>query len=321
VSAPTCKDVPINLTDLSTFDSRSTLNYAWNFGNTTTSTNKSPTVTYTTTGAFNVQQSVGYLGVSGCSNTLAKPITVSIPTVPTITASANPICQGETSTLSIAGSYTSIAWVGVSGSTSSVPITAPAKYTVNTTDVNGCASSAFINITAKPAYTPFVVVTDKPTIKVGEQAQLSATLGGDSYLWTPAEGLNNVNIANPIASPLVNTTYKVVAKKSGLCDAQGTIEIKVDTTSPDAPILPPALFSPNGDGINDKWIIPNVSNNSDCVMTIYDGQGSQIFQKKGYDSGPWDGTYNGSVVPAGVYYFVFNCPSANPTTGSVLVVK
>ncbi len=321
VSTPTCKGVPVTFTDQSTADSRGALVYTWDFGNTLISTLKSPSTTYTTVGSFNPQLTISYTGLSGCSSSVTKPITISTPLIPTISASLNPICLGETSALSISGSFSAITWVGVTGSTSTVNVTQSGSYSVNTIDTNGCTSSASLAVTSKPLLTPFVASTDKPILKAGEQAQLSATSGADSYAWSPPGGLNNPSISNPIATPTTTTTYTVLAKKTAFCDAQSKVLISVDTVTDTSnePLNAPLLFSPNGDTINDKWIIPNAK--VDCTMTIYDGRGSQIYQKKGYNSEPWDGTYNGSVVPVGVYYYVFSCSSSTPITGSVLVVK
>ncbi len=47
-------------------------------------------------------------------------------------------------------------------------------------------------------------------------AQLQAT-GGTSFTWTPAAGLNNANISNPIATPAQTTTYVVSSNLTGGC--------------------------------------------------------------------------------------------------------
>ncbi len=47
------------------------------------------------------------------------------------------------------------------------------------------------------------------------------------YTWSPATGLNDPNVANPIASPLVTTTYSVTAD-DGVCPQTGTVTIVVE---------------------------------------------------------------------------------------------
>jgi len=65
-------------------------------------------------------------------------------------------------------------------------------------------------IKAKKGVTLKVTAGSDKTICLGESVQLNAT-GGNSYRWAPVESLNNPNIANPIASPTITTTYSVTA--------------------------------------------------------------------------------------------------------------
>ncbi len=326
-STPTCRGTQINFTDQSTADSRGTLVYTWNLDG-TTSLIKNPTNTniYTNAGPFNPSLTISYSGVTGCTGSISKPITIFAPVVPAIVPGANQICAGETTSLSITGIYSSIAWVGTSGATASVTVTQPGPYSVNTTDANGCTSSNAITINAKPLIDPFVAATDKASIKVGEQAQLSATVGADSYAWLPIGGLSNPVISNPIAKPTSTTTYLVSAKKTGFCDANSSVVVTVEIDG-GADIRPPVIFLPNStNSDNSRWKIPEIELNpsgySDCTMTIYDGHGSEVYQQKGYNNvTSWNGTYNGKAVPEGTYFYVFSCPNLPPVTGSVLVVR
>jgi gliding motility-associated-like protein len=58
------------------------------------------------------------------------------------------------------------------------------------------------------SYTTFLDGFEDVTICPGGQFQLRVS-GGIKYHWTPAEGLNNPNIPNPIAAPPLTTTYLV----------------------------------------------------------------------------------------------------------------
>lgn len=64
--------------------------------------------------------------------------------------------------------------------------------------------------------------------------------GGTLYNWTPATGLNNAHIANPVAQPLVSTTYEVRVTDDSGCSAYGKVDIPLrdsfllaDFTSPE----------------------------------------------------------------------------------------
>ena len=60
-------------------------------------------------------------------------------------------------------------------------------------------------------YTSFLDQIPDVVMCPGGQVQLQAA-GGRSYSWSPAEGLSNPNVANPIASPAQTTTYTVEAR-------------------------------------------------------------------------------------------------------------
>ncbi len=72
-----------------------------------------------------------------------------------------------------------------------------------------------------------------------------------------------------------------------------------------ASIVVPNAFTPNGDGINDVWNIQSLIDFPQCLVSVYTRNGSLVFQSRGYGK-PWDGTYNGSPVPTGTYYYIID---------------
>jgi gliding motility-associated-like protein len=190
-----------------------------------------------------------------------------------------------------------------------------------TAPVSSCNLSAVSsNRVAMDMYPlPAITITAQSgSILKGNSTQLTATVPGNvqSYQWAPAEGLDNSTIANPKASPLVTTTYMLLVTSVNGCQASSGIKITVLT---DIKIY--NTFSPNGDGINDLWEIPGLSDYLDCTVDIYNRYGSKIFHSVGY-SQPWNGTYNNSHVPAGVYYYFVNLHTGKqPYSGNVTVIR
>ena len=316
-TATVCLGTASVFTDQSIFDARATVIYAWDFGDNNTSALKNPSNTYAAAGPYNSSLTVGYAGVSGCSNAIIKPISVAAAVVPVITSAANPICAGESTTLSVAGTFNSIDWNGA-GTGSTLIISKPGDYTVKTKDVNNCPSSGAITITLKPAIT-LTVTADKTSINIGETVQLLAS-GADIFKWSPVSYLDKSDIANPVSTPISTITYQVKGQKSNFCDAVDSVKINVNRGN--SLITPPPIFSPNGDGINDHWKILETDLYPDCTMSIYDGHGSKIYEQKGYNSSSyWDGRFNGGEVPDGTYFYVFVCPDAKSASGAVLVVR
>lgn len=88
--------------------------------------------------------------------------------------------------------------------------------------------------------TASVVTNPNTTICEGATLQLNTT-GGTIYSWSPATGLSNPNIPNPVASPPVTTQYIVTGTNVNGCTAKDTVVITVNpgpaiTTSNDTTI-------------------------------------------------------------------------------------
>jgi len=77
------------------------------------------------------------------------------------------------------------------------------------------------------SYTTFLNGFEDVVICPGGEYQLQLS-GGQSYSWTPTEGLSNPNIANPIASPSETTTYFVEVTDNCSVPFMDTITIFVD---------------------------------------------------------------------------------------------
>ena len=303
-----CTDEEISFTDESQVDARATLVHNWAFGDGSNSSAEDATHAYTTAQTFNASLTVSYQGVTGCSDIETKGITVVTATQPSITPSEPSACPDQEVTLTVSGTFSSVLWSNeATGNETSV---VPGTYTVNTVDNNGCEGQAQVVIAAKEA--PVLAASADPaTVSLGATTQLSAS-GAVTYAWLPAETLDDPSSATPVASPLANTTYRVVGTSPDGCEAFVDILVTVGGFA----AFPPA-FSPNGNGQNDTWVI-GAENNPDCILTIFDGRGRRIFENSGEN---WDGTYQGNAVPEGTYYYVYGCPDQEPVTGSVLVFR
>ena len=58
----------------------------------------------------------------------------------------------------------------------------------------------------------------------------SVEVPGNVYSWSPATGLSDPNIANPIANPSTSTTYTLTVTNSTGCSAEETVNVTVDDT-------------------------------------------------------------------------------------------
>jgi len=80
-------------------------------------------------------------------------------------------------------------------------------------------------------------------------------------------------------------------------------------------------FSPNNDGINDKWNLPFLDQFADCRVQIFNRYGQIVFTSVGYNK-PWDGTTNGRTAPVGTYYYIIDLRNGErPITGYVVLLR
>lgn len=84
------------------------------------------------------------------------------------------------------------------------------------------------------------------------------------------------------------------------------------------------VFSPNGDGKNDFWVVNDLTIVENMQLTICDIQGNVVYlhPDKGYDN-TWDGTStNGNQLPTGTYIYLFhNEENKVVFRGSVTIVR
>lgn len=86
-------------------------------------------------------------------------------------------------------------------------------------------------------------------------------------------------------------------------------------------IVIPNAFTPNGDGYNDLWDIPTLAGYPQCMVSIYNRYGGLIYQSRGYPRA-WDGTYHGSQLPTGTYYYIIDLKNGTPPlSGYVAVIR
>lgn len=83
----------------------------------------------------------------------------------------------------------------------------------------------------------------------------------------------------------------------------------------------PNIFSPNGDGINDTWVIQNLDTYPLATVKVFARNGMQVFETKN-GAKEWDGRYNGKPLPLATYYYVIDLNINQPViAGWVVIVR
>jgi hypothetical protein len=204
--------------------------------------------TTATTQTINVTSSGTYwvdvTNSSGCASRDSIDVTI-IPAPAVDAGPTQTICYVDTLQIisANASNYDSLLWTSSGdGHFNDSTLLSP-YYVPGTTDIaNGSVDLMLTAYAACGTVNSLLVVTistsavayagTDETICSGESVQFSAT-GGTTYSWAPSTGLDDPNIANPLATPAVTTTYTVLV--SSTCGtASDNIVITVDNiTAPD----------------------------------------------------------------------------------------
>ncbi len=108
-------------------------------------------------------------------------------------------------------------------------------------------------------------------------------------------------------------------ERDGDCDGDGIPNYRDAGDNCDvAPFIPEA-FTPNGDGENDFFVIPDAPFFPGNTLSVYNRWGGEVFTMKSYDNS-WDGTNDGTPLPDGTYFYSFDMGiDQEPITGYVYI--
>ncbi len=313
ITGVVCADATNGSATVSTSGGTAPFDYLWTPSGETTAT---------ATGLSGGNNTITVTDADGCVSTEVVTIPAPAPIVldETITSTVCGSAVGEISVNASGGTGTlTYTWVPNLGTTGTITNLIGGTYDLTVEDDNGCTVSQSysvdvlgnLDVEASPS---------SVQIEAGDTVQLFAT-GATNYTWTPATGLSCNNCANPVASPTTTTTYTVVGSDNFGCTGQATVMIIIQTVCGD--IYIPSIFSPNGDGNNDKQCVYG-----GCIATmnyaIYNRWGEKMFETD-LQSDCWDGTHRGKPVNTGTYFYKFYAMLTDGTvvenSGNVTLVR
>ena len=296
----------------------STLTYFWDFGDPASGTVNNSTLTdpahvYINLGPYNVNLEV--TTAQGCiHDTTIVLNTIHPQPQASFTTDFIDVCIGSpflfTSTSNGAdGSISQYHWAMGDGSVRtlssfSYTYADTGTYQVSHYIVNnfGCSSNVATKTVYVNGYPDADAGPDKLMLE-GGQVQITPPNNYPmpvTFAWTPATYLDDPTRLDPIARPPDDITYLLTVTTNKGCSDTSSMFIKV---LKDPPV--PNIFSPNGDGIHDTWVIPYLDSYPGCTVEIVNRYGYLIYRSVGYPT-PWDGKVNGIDVPVGTYYYVID---------------
>lgn len=299
-----CQPFNVNFANTSGGNDVPNLNYAWNFGNGLSDTNKDGITTFNDEGTYTVQ--LISTNPKGCDDTISKQVVV-YP-IPAVSVGTNQdICYGDTIQLTGSGTGSDITYSWSPGetlndSTITNPIAEPLNTTTYsftvTTDKN-CLDSKPLTVTVHQF--PSLTISNDTSIIVGDTVWLVGTASGISaYVWTPSEGLSCTDCPNPVANPMVTTTYYATVSDPYGC---GTItDSLIIEVKNEFNIAVPTAFTP-GSETNNVIYVKGWGIKELLEFSIYNRWGQMVFQTNDIKKG-WDGYYNGVLQNTETYVYV-----------------
>jgi gliding motility-associated-like protein len=194
-------------------------------------------------------------------------------------------------------------------------------YSGNIILTSGTATATMptqINNTVTPA--PLTVtVVNKAKLYLIANPQLTVTYSGfvngdgPSVLTTQPSITTTATVTSPTGQ------YPITA--SGAIGANYTITYVPGVLNVYPVIIIPSAFTPNGDGINDRWEITYLNAFEGAVLQVYNRYGQLVYKSIGYNT-PWDGTENGQAIPSGTYYYVITVgEGSKPMSGYLQIIR
>ncbi|MCB9265881.1 MAG: gliding motility-associated C-terminal domain-containing protein [Lewinellaceae bacterium] len=277
-----------------TLDAGGYAGYLWSTGDTTQIVDVSMGGTYSVT-VFDEQ---------GCSGEASAVVTQDSPPIAMIVAPLPAVCQGESMEL-IADGNGAFEWFDTSGT---LVVTGPESVLVTPETTTGyylfvsnvCGlDTAFIELSILSP--PEVNVGPVPVLQAGEPYTLSAS-GASQYEWIPEAFLSCGDCPGPVVAADSSLTYLVIGTGENGC--RDTARLLIEVLDKDAPLIDPVnTITPNGDGVNDFFVIPELAFYPDHKLSIFNRWGDVVYESRNYQ-GDWDGTYKGRELPAGTYLYV-----------------
>lgn len=278
-----------------------------------------PNVTFSDTGPYIVKGTT----TPGCFAYDTTTLTIYAAPIATLTPTSVSICEGDSVQFNAGGSlrYKWSPSAGLSNDTIPNPFAKPISdiiYTVRVYNEYTCFDSASVS----------VIVWKKPRafagpdqyFRKGKPVQMNGNATGTNvtYSWSPPTYLDNPAYLKPIARPPGTITYTLTVVSNNGCGTS-TDDVKLEAIDK---LFIPTGFTPNSDGLNDRWEIVTFEDYPEAIAEIYNRYGQLIYRGHGNFYKPWDGTFNGKPCLPGVYVYLVNLKNGKPILkGTVNLIR
>jgi gliding motility-associated-like protein len=252
--------------------------------------------------------------VTGSSNfTLNEPVNIDI-TLAIKDVSCNGDSDGEASAVATGGTGTiNFEWSdGQKGDY--INNLSAGNYTVTATDSKGCNQIKSFEITQPDVLSIFPQVTHASCPGEADGAISLNISGGTvpySVTWSDM-------VSTPDRTNLEGGIYHVEIIDMNKCSLEDDIEVEYRGDC----LKIPKVFTPNGDGANDTWIIKGIELYSDATIEVYSRWGKLVYRSETGNDIPWDGKDHGKDLPMDSYHYIINLGDGSDIiVGNVTIIR
>ncbi len=190
-------------------------------------------------------------------------------------------------------------------------------------DLGDCQASGSIDIISENFVTT-INVSEVNEMEAGESLTIIAETDAQNATF---EWFYNDNVIDGENTDTYAATqfgaYKLIVSQTTGCEVSNEFLFEITEIIDMFPEVEniPNVISPNGDTINDTWIIPTqYVTGSNTEVTIFSNQGEIVLQTKDYQNNwPIEALELTSVNQ--VFYYIINPPTGNAKKGSITIIK
>ena len=189
------------------------------------------------------------------------------------------------------------------------------SYTIRVRDANGCYTTKN-TVISSPSELELSVSTIDPSCIGNDDGIIEIYVSGGTSPYSYI--LENMLFPDGIITRLSEGNYD-----AEIIDANNCIKHLYLINLTDNPIdciKIPNTFTPNGDGINDTWIVEGLETFPTSIIQVFNRWGQSVYYESTSDK-EWDGQFNGKLIPSGTYVYYLNLFNGDaPYTGTITVV-
>lgn len=309
-----CQNTPITFTNGTVYVPGLLPTYKWNFRDGGTDAFVDPTYVYSRMGEYKAQLIA--TDFIGCKDSIERLIIVDSTGSISFYSSTDALCAGQT--LNFTGTFMQVGNTGTTwtmGDGNIVKDVPAFDYSYDRAGNYTVKFEATYRICPNAEFTKEINIKPFPKIDLGPDTGICVN-------GKPIILIDRINNGNPLAKWKWNSrnenegpsmivrhpgSYAATVEIDG-CSATDTVVV-----SNNCYINVPNAFTPNGDG-NDDYFLPRQllsSGVTDFRMMIFNRWGQKIFESSTADGRGWDGSFNNTPQPLGVYVYMIDVGFVN----------